>query len=212
MSRLFFHPSFCKCWSEVKTYEFFIIYFWTFSDFLSLRSQKPTILPYKYSKMHTFETSVLIRPFRLIFTLAMKGYKNAPNVCPSLCPHTTTREPLIWFSWNMILITSSNLSTHCALGYKRITLAFLCVSQFYTHIFFLSQRRNSPRGPGPSHDRGFVITLRHTTLGRTPLYEWSARCRDLYLTTHNTRKRQNHGPGGIRTHNPRKLTAAETKY
>jgi hypothetical protein len=34
--------------------------------------------------------------------------------------------------------------------------------------------------------RGFTITLRHTTLGRTPLDEGSARRRDLYLTTHNT--------------------------
>jgi len=24
-------------------------------------------------------------------------------------------------------------------------------------------------GPGPPHCRGFTITLRHTTLGRTPL-------------------------------------------
>jgi hypothetical protein len=30
----------------------------------------------------------------------------------------------------------------------------------------------------------------HTTLGRTPLEEWTARRRDLYLTTHNTYKRQ----------------------
>jgi len=29
-------------------------------------------------------------------------------------------------------------------------------------------------------------TQRHTTVGRTPLGEWSARPRDLYLTTHNT--------------------------
>ena len=29
-----------------------------------------------------------------------------------------------------------------------------------------------------------------TTLGRTPLDECSARLRDLYLTTHNTQKRQ----------------------
>ena len=28
----------------------------------------------------------------------------------------------------------------------------------------------------------------HNTLGGTPLYEWSARRRDLYLTTHNTDK------------------------
>ena len=34
-----------------------------------------------------------------------------------------------------------------------------------------------------------LITLRHTTLGRTPLDEGSARRRDLYLTTHNTHDR-----------------------
>jgi hypothetical protein len=36
----------------------------------------------------------------------------------------------------------------------------------------------------------YVITLRNTTLGRTSLDEGSARCRDFYLTTHNTHKRQ----------------------
>ena len=33
-------------------------------------------------------------------------------------------------------------------------------------------------------------TVRSTTLARTPLEEWSVRYRDLYLTTHNTHKRQ----------------------
>jgi hypothetical protein len=33
-------------------------------------------------------------------------------------------------------------------------------------------------------------TQRRTTAGRTPLDEWSARRRDLYLTTHNTHRRQ----------------------
>jgi len=37
---------------------------------------------------------------------------------------------------------------------------------------------------------GFTIILRHTTLSRTPLDVWSARSRDLYLTTHNTPNRQ----------------------
>jgi hypothetical protein len=52
----------------------------------------------------------------------------------------------------------------------------------------------APSGPGPPHYRGFTITLRHTTLGRAPLDEWSARRRDLYLTTHNTHKRQTSMP------------------
>jgi hypothetical protein len=42
---------------------------------------------------------------------------------------------------------------------------------------------------------GFKITLLiHTTLGRTPLDGGPARRRDLYLTTHNTHKRQTSMP------------------
>jgi hypothetical protein len=40
--------------------------------------------------------------------------------------------------------------------------------------------------------------LRHTKVGRTPLDEGPARRRDLYLTTHNTHKRQTStSPGGF---------------
>jgi hypothetical protein len=49
--------------------------------------------------------------------------------------------------------------------------------------------RHRPIGPRP-HCWGFEITLRHTTLGRIPLDEWSAWRRDPYLTTHNIHKRQ----------------------
>ena len=59
---------------------------------------------------------------------------------------------------------------------------------------FLLPWRNSPIEARPSRYRGFTITLRHTTLGRTPLDEWSPRLRDLYLTTHNTHKRQSSMP------------------
>ena len=51
-----------------------------------------------------------------------------------------------------------------------------------------------PSGPGPPHYRSFTITLKHTTLGRTPLNELSARGRDLYLTTHITHNRQTSMP------------------
>ena len=39
-------------------------------------------------------------------------------------------------------------------------------------------------GPGPPHCRGFTITLTHTTLGRTPLDEWSSLGRDLSAWQH----------------------------
>jgi hypothetical protein len=46
-----------------------------------------------------------------------------------------------------------------------------------------------------SFSRDFMVThFRHTTLGRTPLDEGPARRRDLYLTTHNTHKRQTYMP------------------
>jgi len=80
---------------------------------------------------------------------------------------------------------------------KLVSLVSYLLSTFwrfiYIHLIYFhpsSQWRNSSSGPGPPHYRGFTITLRQTTFGMIPLYEWSARRRDLYLTTHNTPKRQ----------------------
>jgi len=53
-------------------------------------------------------------------------------------------------------------------------------------IFFPGATAHS--GPRPLHCRGFMI--RHITLGKNHLDGPSARRRDLYLTTHNTLKRQ----------------------
>jgi hypothetical protein len=60
------------------------------------------------------------------------------------------------------------------------------------HLF--SNGATAPRGTGPPHYRGFTITFRHTTPRRTPLDEWSARRKGLYLTKHNTHKRQTSMP------------------
>jgi len=46
---------------------------------------------------------------------------------------------------------------------------------------------DNPNRPGP-HFWGSLITSRLTTLGRTPVDEWSARRRDVYRTTYNTRQ------------------------
>jgi hypothetical protein len=47
---------------------------------------------------------------------------------------------------------------------------------------------------------------RRATVGSTPLDEWSARRRDLYLTTHN-----NNAPGVIRTHDRRRRAAVDLR-
>ena len=51
---------------------------------------------------------------------------------------------------------------------------------------------------------------RRTAVGRTPLDEWSALCRDLYLTTHNTYNRHT-CPRGIRTHDLSRRAAADLR-
>jgi len=53
--------------------------------------------------------------------------------------------------------------------------------------------------PWPPQSWGFLDHTRRTTVGRSPLDEWSAHCRDLYPTTHNAHKkhlcpRQNSNP------------------
>jgi len=55
-------------------------------------------------------------------------------------------------------------------------------------------------------------TQRRTTVGRTPLDEWSARRKYLYQTTHNTHNRQiSMPPGGIRTHDLSRRAAADLR-
>jgi len=60
----------------------------------------------------------------------------------------------------------------------------------------------APNGPGPSHNKGFTITLKHFALDSTPQDEWSVRYRDLYLIIQHSQKKDNHTPGGILTRNP----------
>ena len=70
------------------------------------------------------------------------------------------------------------------------------------NMFIFLPLRNSPRGSGPPHFRGFMITLKHTTLGRT-LDEGSAQ-RPLPDNTLLSQETDINDPGGIRTHNPSK--------
>ena len=74
-----------------------------------------------------------------------------------------------------------------------------------TEVTFTVLESTVPSGPGSHHYRGFPITL-----GTAPLDEWSARRRDLYLTTHKIHNRQTPmPPGGIRTRNPSKRAAVD---
>ena len=62
----------------------------------------------------------------------------------------------------------------------------------------------APSGPGPPHYRVYTITLRLTTLGRTPLNDWSAQRRH----TQHSRQPSNTS-GAIRTRNPSNRVGAD---
>ena len=61
-------------------------------------------------------------------------------------------------------------------------------------LLFVFWRNNPQWAMASSFTRFLDHTQRRTTFGRTPLDEWSARRRDLYLTTHNTQNRQTSMP------------------
>jgi hypothetical protein len=102
----------------------------------------------------------------------------------------------LWFLERCWLFSWTNWETVVS---SRLTLLY----GFFYH------GTTAPSGPRPPHYQGFMITLRHTTLGRTCLDEWPARLRDLYLTTHNAQETKIHASDGIWTHNPSKRAAAD---
>ena len=65
----------------------------------------------------------------------------------------------------------------------------------YIYIYFFFCGAATLRESWRPHSWGFLDhTQRRTTVGRTPMDEWSAHPRDLYLTTHNIHNRQTSMP------------------
>ena len=78
------------------------------------------------------------------------------------------------------------------------------------HRHFILFCARAPSRPWPPHYHGFMITLRHTTFGRTPLNESSTHDRDLHLITRTTQKQRDfQAPGRIQTGYPSKQAAAD---
>jgi hypothetical protein len=112
-----------------------------------------------------------IRPIVLSLKMSESSYNSPP---PFICLHGEHRDT---FSFIWLITIRPQILIKC-----KETIVFFPMAQ------------QPLGGLGGLIFRGFTITLRHTTLGRTPLDEWPARCRDLYLTTHNTHKRQTSMP------------------
>jgi hypothetical protein len=71
-----------------------------------------------------------------------------------------------------------------------LSRAWSAFSRMSVNLKYFFRGETNPNVSGRLHCRGFTNTLRHTTLGKTPLEVWSARRKYLYLTTHNTHKRE----------------------
>jgi len=115
-------------------------------------------------------------------------------------------------------LTHIHTVTHIVLLILMNKYLFASLSlKFYTSLFDLFLLPLSPPPPfvalRPNSGHGLLIldhAQRRIIVGRTSLDEWSARRRDLYLTTHNTQHRHP-CPGGIRTHNPSKRAAVDPR-
>ena len=126
--------------------------------------------------------------------MASRGWKGLKGVWHSWDPyrmeyiqkHTGNRlmseTVLVSILPNKTFLRSSLRSTSCSQSNTLISINITCV-------FFLG--RDSPQWALASSFMRFLDhTQQHTTVGRTPLEEWSARRRKFYLKTHNTHNRQ----------------------
>ena len=90
------------------------------------------------------------------------------------------------------LIQSSHLRLDFPNAFSRFPTKHFCDCLYYP--FFPLWRCGPTRARASSFLRFLDPTQRCITVGRTPLDEWSARRRDLYLTKHNTHNRQTSMP------------------
>jgi hypothetical protein len=98
--------------------------------------------------------------------------------------------------FRVIFQTAASISASLVFALPRARITFCNQSHRTSHSprqFFFSNGATAPSG----HGLLIIEASRShsdTPLGRTPLDEWSARRRDLYLTTHNTYERQTSMP------------------
>ena len=115
----------------------------------------------------------------------------------------------------MITYNTTSTEINPLLNMWFLILSKFCVIILYTNFFFFFGGGLWCCDPTQVMASSFLRFLDHTlwriTVSRTPLDEWSARRRDLYLTTHNTHTTNIRAPGGIRTHDLSRRAAADLR-
>ena len=104
------------------------------------------------------------------------GQSCSCTVCCSTAVNCQQREEWCW-------LKCGNVRTS-----GRVTVMFTSFWPIRVYVSVVYKLPASPveRTMASSFLRFLAHTQRRITVGRTPLDEWSARRRDLYLTTHNT--------------------------
>jgi hypothetical protein len=131
-------------------------------------------------------------------------FRHRDAIIGELPNHTNTRSTRLHM----------HIHKHADLLYLLLNAGQFYWAQKLVNVFSF-QRLDIP--PPPKRARVSLLstlhdhTQTHTTVGRTPLDEGSARRRYLYLTTQTLYKTNIHVPGGIRTHNPSKRFAADLR-
>jgi hypothetical protein len=116
-----------------------------------------------------------------------------------------TSVPISHFS-RFVFHSVRGKHSQCIVGHKKLRVREKCRAFSVKPDCF---RRDSPQWARASWFMRFLDhTQWRTTVGRTPLNEWSARRRDLYPTTHNSHDKH-HAPGGIRTHDLSRQAAVD---
>jgi hypothetical protein len=104
---------------------------------------------------------------------------------------------------------------HTQASYTHIQPIYYCYYYYYYrhhHHHYHLWLCSPVRAMASSFTRFLDQTRRRATVGRTPLDEWSARCRELYMTTHNTHSRQTFMPtSGIRNHDSSRRAAVDLR-
>ena len=108
--------------------------------------------------------------------------------------NNTQRRHCCFSTANMIMRTRHDLPVLLSSCANIKTCAYIKVIAELLELLIFLWRCGPTRSRSSSFTRFLDHTQRHITVGRTPLDEWLARRRDLYLTTHNTHNRQTSMP------------------
>ena len=173
---------------------------WMVRGSKSSTDNKFTFLDTHFDLHFAHTASCTVRRYKACFVgLMLRGY------CANYPLHLTQRIRMNAALSSFWLLTRRNLALNT---HDRITAIFPL------RLLYVS----FPMAMWPSSGHSLLIlelldhTKPPTTVDRSPLDEWSARRRDLYLTIHDTHDRQTSmSPGRTRSHNPSKQAAADSR-